>query len=77
MLDEIKAPNIIDFFSLDVEGMTIEVLEGVDFNKYTFKYIFAESYDFNKVSKFLTDRDYKFVKKVRWNYLFSHKNFCK
>jgi len=52
MLDEIKAPNIIDFFSLDVEGMTIEVLEGVDFNKYTFKYIFAESYDFNKVSNF-------------------------
>ena len=77
MLDEIKAPNIIDFFSLDVEGMTIEVLEGVDFNKYIFKYIFAESYDFNKISNFLTDRDYMFIEKVQHDYVFSHKNFCK
>ena len=77
MLNEIKAPYIIDFFSLDVEGMTMEVLEGIDFNKYIFKYIFLESYNFDKISNFLIARDYKFIEKIEYDYVFAHKNFCK
>ncbi len=77
MLDEIKAPSTIDFFSLDTEGMTIEVLEGIDFKKYIFKYILVEAYNFDKVSNYLLTRDYKFIEKIQFDYIFSHKNFCK
>ena len=38
VLDEIKAPNLIDFFSLDVEGFEEKVIKGIDFKKYNFKF---------------------------------------
>jgi len=36
--------NEIDFFSLDVEGFEIEVLKGLDFNRYSPKYILFEEH---------------------------------
>jgi FkbM family methyltransferase len=42
LLDNYKAPNIIQYFSLDTEGTELEILKSVDFSKYTFLYINLE-----------------------------------
>ena len=42
ILDESNAPNYIDYLSIDVEGAEIHVLNGIDFNKYTFGTIHIE-----------------------------------
>ena len=42
LLDRYKAPNIIQYFSLDTEGTELEILKSVDFSKYTFLYINVE-----------------------------------
>lgn len=43
ILDESKSPYFIDFLSLDVEGAESEVLKGINFDKYTFKYMLIET----------------------------------
>ena len=42
ILDESNAPKYIDYLSIDVEGAEIHVLDGIDFNKYTFGIIHIE-----------------------------------
>ena len=47
VLDKNDFPNVIDFLSLDVKGYELEVLKGIDFKKYQFKYILTEvTYNF-------------------------------
>ena len=64
LLDKIKAPKIIDFFSLDVEGDEFQVLKGINFKKYTFSYILVESYVLKKLKNFFNNYNYKYVKKM-------------
>ena len=64
LLDKIKAPKIIDFFSLDVEGDEFQVLKGINFKKYTFSYILVESYELKKLKNFFNNNNYKYVKKM-------------
>ena len=42
LLDNYKAPKIIQYFSLDTEGTELEILKSVDFSTYTFLYINLE-----------------------------------
>ena len=42
VLDEVDAPKYIDYMSLDTEGSELEVLKGLDFDKYTIGYISVE-----------------------------------
>ena len=42
LLDNYKAPKIVQYFSLDTEGTELEILKSVDFSKYTFLYINVE-----------------------------------
>jgi FkbM family methyltransferase len=42
ILDEINAPNFIEFLSLDTEGSEFEILNSHDFDKYIFGYICVE-----------------------------------
>ena len=42
VLDEVKAPRHIEYFSLDVEGNELAVLMGLDHDKYTFGAITVE-----------------------------------
>lgn len=74
----------IDFMSLDVEGGELEVLKGIDFNKYSFGCIAIEHNYFKdaqkEVSELLKSKgyrmlmwnafDYLFVRdeRIRWNY---------
>ena len=64
LLDKAKAPKKIDFFSLDVEGDEFQVLKGIDFKRYKFKYILVETYHKKKISKFLKKKKYKYLKKM-------------
>lgn len=42
ILDEISAPQIIDFMVIDVENSFFEVLSGMNFNKYDVKFLGVE-----------------------------------
>lgn len=50
ILIDSNAPKLIDFFSLDVEGSEIEVLNGIDFDQFKFRFILVET-DYPEVLK--------------------------
>jgi FkbM family methyltransferase len=64
LLDEANAPRIIDLLSLDVEGAEIEVLKGIDFNKYQFRYLLIESRDERLVDDYLSKNSYLRIDKL-------------
>jgi FkbM family methyltransferase len=71
ILDEAKAPNRIDFLSLDVEGAELEVLKGLDHKKYRFDLICIESRDYFRVNEYLIKYDYRLLSKISsHDYLF-------
>ena len=51
ILVEVNAPFDIDFLSLDTEGAEFEVLNGIDFKKYKFKFMLIESDYFSEFRK--------------------------
>jgi FkbM family methyltransferase len=74
ILDEIKPPKI-DFMSLDVEGYEVNVLSGLNFNKYKPKIILIEAFgdnvkkikniisEYYYIDNNISDRDYVFALK--------------
>ena len=69
-----SAPNLIDFLSLDVEGAELEVLKGIDFEKFRFKYIVLESRNIKLTKSFLSNHSYELVERITENdYLFANK----
>tara|TARA_B100000963_G_scaffold223900_1_gene195240 strand:+ start:3028 stop:3657 length:630 start_codon:yes stop_codon:yes gene_type:complete len=69
-----NSPNLIDFFSLDVEGFEFEVLNGIDFNKYNFRYFLIETKNL-EIINFLKNKNYSFIKKLSYHdYLFKYDN---
>jgi FkbM family methyltransferase len=66
ILKENKSPNLIDLFSLDVEGYEFEVLNGIDFNLFNFKYILIETKN-NEVINFLKNKNYIYIKKLSYH----------
>ena len=74
LLIESKAPTLIDFLALDVEGAELPVLQGIDFNRFKFKYILVECRNIDKLSKFLLPFGYVIKEKVsHHDYLFALK----
>jgi FkbM family methyltransferase len=63
ILDEAKAPNIMQLLSLDVEGGELEVLRGIDHKKYCFEFVILESRDVNRISEYLNGHNYELVKR--------------
>ena len=59
--------NIIDLFSLDVEGNEFEVLNGTSLDK--IRYILVETNNFEKLNSVLSNKKFKFVER------FSNYNF--
>ena len=73
ILDEISAPNLIDFFSLDVEGFEDQVIKGINFNKYNFKFLLIETSN-DLVVNFLNNNNYSLIKKLSYHdLLFEYK----
>lgn len=57
ILKQAKAPNNIDFLSLDVEGAEIEVIKGINFAEYRFKIICVETNNFDLINEYLESKD--------------------
>ena len=66
VLDEISAPDLIDFFSLDVEGFEHQVIKGINFDKYNFKYFLIETKN-DEVINFLINKNYSLIKKLSYH----------
>jgi FkbM family methyltransferase len=64
ILQEAKAPPVIDFFSLDVEGAEIPVLRGVDHQRYKFRYLLVESRSPEALDEYLEPLGYEFVEQM-------------
>jgi len=76
LLNSISAPKLINFFSLDVEGAELEVLDGFDFNEYKIQYLLIEARDFNKTYDYLVKVGYIYIDSIdKINFLFGHKSF--
>jgi FkbM family methyltransferase len=72
VLKKSNVPKLIDLFSLDVEGYEFEVLEGIDFENYKFKYFLIETNNFDKLNSYLIAKKYKFIDKLsNHDYLFT------
>ena len=54
----------IDLAIIDVEGSEKELLRGINFNNINIKYFCIESYNFDKLNKFMKKNNYKFLKKI-------------
>ena len=53
VLDEANPPPVIDLFSLDVEGFELEVLKGLDFDRYRPRYLLIEALKLPPVEAYL------------------------
>ena len=72
VLKKNKSPKLIDLFSLDVEGYEFEVLKGIDFKNYKFKYFLIETNNFDNLNNYLISKKYKFIDKFsNHDYLFT------
>jgi FkbM family methyltransferase len=63
ILDHAKAPSVIDYFSLDVEGAEYHVLSSFAFDRYTFLTITIERPS-NKIHRLLAEHGYRFVNEL-------------
>ena len=70
IFEETKAPELMDFLSLDVEGSELEVLNGINFHNYNFKYIMIESRNDNQLIEYLSNKNYSFINKISKRDLF-------
>lgn len=73
MLDDSKAPSDIAVLSIDVEGHEMQVLQGIDFNRYNFRLIFIEAMEDEEAATteaFLLGRGYHYARKIGGNLVF-------
>lgn len=71
ILIEANAPEVIDLLSLDVEGVELEVLKGVDHTNFRFRYICVESRQIEKLQNYLCTHSYALIASLsKHDYLF-------
>lgn len=64
LLIEARAPSLIDFISLDVEGAELEVLNGLDHTMFKFKLMCIETRDIDTLNKYLNKFGYKHQEQI-------------
>jgi FkbM family methyltransferase len=64
ILDEYPGLPDIDFFSLDVEGYELNVLEGLNLARFRPRYILVEARFFEEVNSFLERNGYEIVERM-------------
>ena len=71
LLDELKFPIDIDFISIDTENTELDVLKGIDFNKYNIKLLVIEN-NFNEsfCENYLSQFGYKKINRIAVNDFF-------
>ena len=73
VLDQEEAPATIDYLSLDVEGAEERVLQGLDWDRYTFYCITIEQPS-EEVSRLLREHGYHFVKNEMFDSFYVHQS---
>ena len=72
ILLEANAPKVIDFLSLDVEGVELEVLKGINHQEIRIKYLCIESRSFDVLNDYVAGLGYVFIEKLSpHDYLFA------
>lgn len=73
ILDEASAPMTIDFLSLDVEGVELEVLRGLDLKKYKVTNLLIETHRPEPVADYLLGFGYSLAESLsHHDYLYVH-----
>lgn len=71
-LDRSGAPRKIGLLSLDVEGVELEVLKGIDFSKYSIRWILVESRNLSAIRAYLAQHNYELTARLsHHDFLFS------
>lgn len=74
LLDEVAAPKTIDFFSLDVEGAEMSVLQGLDFDRWNISFLLIESRSPKELETFLNAKGFTLVGNLTTHDYFFRKN---
>jgi FkbM family methyltransferase len=61
IMKESNSPRVIDLLSLDVEGAELEVLKGVAFDQYSFRFMIIETRNIDKIKSFLSAHNYELM----------------
>lgn len=64
LLIEAGSPTTIDLLSLDVEGAEMEVLKGMDHDRFRFRYMCVECRDIDRMTAYLNTKGYELVEKL-------------
>jgi Methyltransferase FkbM domain len=78
--DETDAPLLIDFFSLDVEGGELAVLQSINYDQVAFGIILVEADEHNMIKNMalrtlVERRGYTFLGEFERSYWFVHQHF--
>ena len=73
ILEEANAPRVISFCTLDTEGTELNVLAGIDFDRFAFRLILAEANtreEALKMENIMRVRGYLLARRLNQNYFF-------
>lgn len=77
ILDREKAPSRIELLSIDVEGHELEVLKGIDFQRYQFGCLIIEANaNKNEILTLLNDEPYQFIGQHEVDLFFTSSETC-
>jgi hypothetical protein len=65
VLSQFQAPHVIDYLSLDVEGMEYMIMEDFPFDEYTIRLLTIERPS-QPLKKLMEDNGYLFLKQLAW-----------
>lgn len=72
ILESCAAPYEVDFLSIDVEGAELNVLKGINFQKYKFKFVCIESELDSEAVELLKKNGYYVIEKLGANQILSY-----
>jgi FkbM family methyltransferase len=70
VLQESKAPKVIDFLSIDTEGSEFSILKNFDFENWEFRFVLIEAALNSAVHVLLIDQGYRLISQKRQNLFF-------
>lgn len=71
ILDQAKAPAVIDFLSIDVEGRELDVLKGLDIERYKPRLILVEYHVYSlELHRYFVKSGYKLIRRTKDNNLY-------